>query len=205
MKILLILFFVCLIWTIQAQTYVRDFEARASDNQVGKVKATKIIAGNIIQYQVESEIKIHVLFAVNITYKAQSSYNEGVLMSSSASIFINGHLHNSVLTEKTVSCYTVVENKHTTKLYEEIKFSSAKLYFAKPVDHAEVYSESEGIMKPIVKTADGKYTVKDPKNSDNITVYGYSSKQGLNDIVISRIHLPDVQMKHVREVIPEEE
>jgi hypothetical protein len=205
MKILPILFFVCVSWTIQAQTYVRNFEARASDAQVGKVKTTKITDGTIIQYHVDSEINIHVLFIVNITYKAQASYNEGVLVSSSASVFINGHLHNSVVTEKVDSCYTVVENEHSTKLYEEIKFSTAKMYFTKPVGQSKVYSESEGIMKPMVETSEGKYTVKDPKNSDNITVYGYSSEQGLNDIVISRIHLPDVKIKQVREVIPEEE
>lgn len=204
MKIISVVFFVCLSWTIQSQTYVRNFEARASDAQVGNVKATKIMDGKITQYQVESEIIIHVLFAVNITYKAQASYNEGILMSSSASVFINDHLHNSVVTEKTGNYYTIVEDEHTTKMYEEIKFSTTKMYFTEPVDQKEVYSESEGIMKSIVKTTDGKYKMMDPENSDNITVYGYSSEQGVNDIAISKTHLPDVKLKHVRVVIPKE-
>lgn len=200
MKIIAVSFLLCLSLGIQAQTYVRNFEAKASGDQVGKVKATKTVDGNIIQYQVESEIKIKVLIPVNVIYKAQASYNEGVLMSSSASVYINGVLQNSVITEKSGSYYTIVEDQHTTKLYEEIKFSTAKMYFTKPVDQREVFSESEGIMKPMVKTSDDKYKVKDPENEDNITVYGYSSDQGVNDIVISKSLLPDVKLKHVREV-----
>ncbi len=205
MKTLSFLLFICLSWNLQAQTYVRNFEAKASGNQVGHVKATKIVDGNIIQYKVESEINVHVLFTVNITYKAQASYKEGIMMSSSASIYINGHLQNSVVTDKTGDFYTIVEDEHTTKLYEEIQFSTAKMYFTMPVDQRKVYSESEGMMKPMVKTSDGKYKVKDPEESDNITVYGYSSEQGVNDIVISKTHLPDVKMKHVREVVPEDD
>lgn len=204
MKYIILSALLALCISVQAQTYVRNFEAKANGKQVGHVKATKIVDGDLIQYLVESEVKMHILFTVNVTYRAQASYKGGVLISSSASVYVNGHLQNSVVTEKTGSHYTIVEDEHTTKIYDEITMSTAKMYFNRPADLRKVYSESEGIMKPLVETSEGKFKVKDPASADNVTVYGYSSDQGVHDIVITKTHLPDVKMTHVREFVEDE-
>ena len=54
------------------------------------------------------------------------------------------------------------------------------------------------------ETSEGKFKVKDPASADNVTVYSYSSDQGVHDIVVTRTHLPDLKMTHVREFVEDE-
>jgi hypothetical protein len=109
-------------------------------------------------------------------------------------------VQRSVVTEKVGDYYTIVSDDHQTKLYQDIDFSTAKLYFNEPTGVNSVYSESEGIMKTMVKTSDGKYKVKDAQNDENSTTYGYSSEQGVNNILVVKEHLPDLTLIQVREL-----
>ncbi len=187
------------------QTYTRFFDAKANDKLVGHIKAQKVVSGEVETYSVESEINVNYVFRVNVTYRVQSVYKQSMLISSSASVYINGHLQNSVTTEWKDDHYEINDSGHTTRLYEQIKFSTAQIYFNEPIGQRTLYSESEGIMKTLVKTADEKYKVKGPSKPENNTLYGYSSEQGLNSIEMNRHLMPTVIAKHVRENKPIEE
>lgn len=200
MKIYSISLFLLLTIGVQAQTYVRNFEATVHSSDVGYTTATKTVSGDVTQYDIKSVVSIEVLFTISIVYKAQASYQDGILLSSSAVVHVNGHLQRSVVTEKVGDYYTIVSDEHETKLYQNIEYSTAKMYFNEPTGVSSVYSESEGIMKKMVKTSDGKYKVKDAENADNSTTYGYSSEQGLNNILAKKEHMPDLTLKHVREI-----
>ncbi len=187
------------------QTYTRFFDAKANDKLVGHIKAEKTLSGDLVTYAVESDIDIQYVFRVNVTYRVQSVYKKNMLVSSSASVYINGHLQNAVTTEWKEDHYEINDSGHVTRLYEQIKFSAAQIYFNEPIGQRKLYSESEGIMKPLVKTADEKYKVKSPSKPENNTLYAYSSEQGLHSIEMNRSLMPTVIAKHVRENKPLEE
>lgn len=201
MKIYAIALFLLFSIGLEAQTYVRNFEATVHSSDVGYTTAKKTVTGDVVQYDIKSVVSIEVLFTISIVYNAQASYKGGVLISSSASVHVNGHLQRSVVTEKVGDYYKIVSDEHETKLYKDIPYSTAKMYFNEPTGVTSVYSESEGIMKTMVKTSDGKYKVKDAQNDENSTTYGYSSEQGVNNILVIKEHMPDLILKQVR-VLP---
>lgn len=188
-----------------AQTYLRNYKVESSDELVGKISATRSVEGDYIQYEVNSHVEMTILFKVEVDYKLQATYKEGVLVSSSATVYLNGRTQENMNCEREGDHYTLVSDGHTTRIYEDIKWSSAKLYFDKPDDVRKVFSETDGSFKNLSKTADGKYLLKDPQQDANVNTYTYSSEQGLHRIIIERRLLPTLKVTGAREVVLDSE
>ena len=188
-----------------AQIYMRNYEIESDDSVVGGITATRSTEGDFIEYNVTSEVKMRIIFEINVSYKVQAIYKNEVLVSSSATIYLNGAIQNDVNCQRTGDHYTVVVDGHTSRIYEDIKWSSAKLYFNKPKDARKVFSETDGEFKNIGETADGKFVQRDPKKDKNVNTYTYSSDQGLHSILFKRMLLPDLTVTTVREIKIEEE
>jgi len=200
MRPALILCLLLLSNTLLSQVYSRSYEVKSGDKRVGEIHATKHASGEVVQYEVTSDVYMTLLFSIHVSYKVQANFKEGVLVSSSATVYINDRVQNDVNVERTGDHYTVEMDGHTTRIYEDIKFSSAKLYFSKPGENIKkVFSETNGIMKTLTETADGNFRLKDPDNSSAVNTYTYSSDQGLHSIVIERSLFPTLEVKHVRE------
>ena len=182
-----------------SQVYSRSYEVKSGDKRVGEIHATKHASGEVVQYEVSSDVYMTMLFSIHVSYKVQANFKEGVMVSSSATVYINDRVQNDVNVERTGDHYTVEMDGHTTRIYEDIKFSSAKLYFDKPEDIKQIFSETNGIMKPLTETADGKFRLKDPDSKSSVNTYTYSSEQGLHSIIIERSLFPTLEVKHVRE------
>lgn len=185
----------------KAQTYQRNYEVKSSDKLVGKISATRKAEGDYVQYNVTSHVEMTILFTVNVDYKLQATYKNDVLVSSSATVYLNGRTQSDLNCERTGDHYTLVSDGHTTRIYEDIKWSSAKLYFNRPDDVRKVFSETDGSFKNLSKTADGKFILKDAENDKNVNTYTYSSDQGLHEILIERALLPTLKVIGAREVI----
>jgi hypothetical protein len=186
--------------TLFSQVYSRSYEVKSGDKRVGEIHATKHASGEVVQYEVTSDVYMTLLFSIHVSYKVQANFKEGVMVSSSATVYINDRVQNDVNVERTGDHYTVEMDGHTTRIYEDIEFSSAKLYFSKPgKDVKHVFSETNGIMKNLAETADGKFRLKEPDNNSAVNTYTYSSEQGLHSIVIERSLFPTLDVRHVRE------
>ncbi|NEN25379.1 hypothetical protein G3O08_17930 [Cryomorpha ignava] len=183
-----------------AQIYLRNYEVSSSDKVVGGITATRTPEGDYVRYDVSSEVSMRILFEVNVSYKVQAIYKSGILVSSSATIYLNGNVQNNVNCERTGDHYTVVADGHTTRIYEDIKWSSALLYFNKPKDTRKIFSETEGAFKDLSETADGKFKLKDSEKESNVNTYTFSSDQGLQTIIIERSLLPTLKVTGVRQV-----
>lgn len=185
---------------VYGQVYSRSYEVKSGDKRVGEIHATKHASGEVVQYEVTSDVYMTLLFSIHVSYKVQANFKEGVMVSSSATVYINDRVQNDVNVERTGDHYTVEMDGHTTRIYEDIKFSSAKLYFSKPGENIkQVFSETNGIMKTLTETADGNFRLKDPDSNSSVNTYNYSSEQGLHSIVIERSLFPTLDVKHVRE------
>lgn len=183
-----------------AQIYLRNYEVSSSDKVVGGIEATRTPEGDYVRYDVTSEVAMRILFEVKVSYKVQAIYKNGVLVSSSATVYLNGSVQNDVNCERTGDHYTIVADGHTTRIYEDIKWSSALLYFNKPKDTRKVFSETDGAFKDLSETADGKFKLKDPEKESNVNTYTFSSDQGLQNIIIERSLLPTLKVTGVRQV-----
>ena len=180
------------------QVYTRSYEVKSGDKRVGEINATKHVSGEVVQYEVTSDVYMTMIFSIHVSYKVQANFKEGVMVSSSATVYINDRVQNKVDAERTGDHYTVNIDGHTSRIYEDITFSSAKLYFSKPEKIKEVFSETNGIMKNLSETADGNFRLKDPDKDSSVNTYTYSSEQGLHSIVIERSLFPTLNVSHVR-------
>lgn len=205
MKSVLLVFFTIFCLSANAQTYLRNYKVESSDKLVGRIAATRSVDGDYVQYDVTSTVAMTILFEIKVEYKLQATYKNDVLVSSSATVYLNGRTQSDMNCERTGDHYTLLSDGHTTRIYEDIKWSSAKLYFTKPDDVRKVFSETDGTFKTLSKTADGKYLLKDPEKDSNINTYSYSSEQGLNQIIIERSLLPTLKVTGAREVILDSE
>jgi hypothetical protein len=124
---------------------------------------------------------------------------EGVLINSTATIYLNGKTQSKVSVAKQGNDYTVVKDGETSKINGPINWSSAKLYFNRPNDIKKIFSETEGAFKNLVKRADGKLILRDGDNSSSQNIYTFSSEQGLYNIEIERPLLPTLSVKYVRQ------
>lgn len=183
-----------------AQIYLRNYEIESDDKVVGGITATRSSEGDFTEYIVTSEVTMRIIFEINVSYKVQAVYKNEVLVSSSATIYLNGAIQNDVSCERTGDHYTVVVDGHTTRIYEDIQWSSAKLYFNKPKGAKKVFSETDGNFKNMGETSDGKFVQRDPQKDKNVNTYTYSSDQGLHSILFKRMLLPDLTVTSVREV-----
>lgn len=190
--------FFCL--SANAQTYLRNYKVMTSDELVGKITATRDAEGDYVKYNVTSHVEMNLLFNITFDYKLQAVYKEGVLVSSSATVYLNDRVQSDLILERTDDHYTLVSDGHTKRIYEDILWSSAKLYFNKPDDVLKVFSETSGTFKNLSKTADGKYILKAAKEDGNRNTYTYSSEQGLHQIKIERSLLPTITVTGAREV-----
>ncbi len=201
MKSIVIAFLTIFCLSANAQTYLRNYKVESSDKLVGKISATRSVDGDYVQYDITSVVVMTILFEVKVEYKLQAIYKNDILVSSSATVYLNGRTQNDMNCERTGDHYTLVSDGHTTRIYEDIKWSSAKLYFHKPDDVRKVFSETDGTFKNLSETADGKFLLKDPEKDSNMNTYSYSSDQGLNQIIIERSLLPTLKVTGAREVV----
>src|SRR5690554_6900704 len=197
-----ILFVVGMVFCLSAnaQIYLRNYEISSSDKVVGGISATRTPEGDYVRYDVSSEVSMRILFEVNVSYKVQAIYQNDVLVSSSATVYLNGNVQNNVNCQRTGDHYIIVADGHTTRIYEDIKWSSALLYFNKPKDVRKIFSETEGIFKNLSETADGKFKLKDPEKETIVNTYTFSSDQGLQSIILERPLLPTLKIVGVREI-----
>ena len=205
MKSVLLAVFTIFCLSANAQTYLRNYKVESGDKLVGKISATRSLDGDYTQYDVTSKVVMTILFEITVEYKVQATYKNDVLVSSSATVYLNGRTQSDMNCERTGDHYTLVSDGHTTRIYEDIKWSSAKLYFNIPADVRKVFSETDGTFKTLSTTSDGKYLLKDPEKDANINTYTYSSDQGLNQIIIERSLLPTLKVTGAREVILDSE
>ncbi len=205
MKNILGILLITLSMSCFGQTYKRNFTITSDDKQVGIMSATRSEEGDFVQYDVSSEVSMTILFKISVSYKVQATYKNDLLVASSATVYLNGDVQNDVNVERTGDHYTVTADGHTTRIYEDIRWSSAKLYFNKPVGAKKVLSETDGLLKNISELANGDFRLKDPEKESNVNTYNYSSDQGLNSIDLQRALLPDLLIRSARDPKLDEE
>ena len=180
MKNLLILFLL-LSSVVNSQTL--KYEITSNKTHIGNMSTTKTEKNGITQIEVISNIKVKLLFTVQLKYVINSFYENNELLFSSATAYVNGKLHTSSVTKKEGNHYTVVKDGHTTNYYNKITYSGVMLYFSPPKDVGHVYSEFDNVDNKMKSIGKNEYQMT---NSENGYVNDYLYKD--NVLQIAKIH-----------------
>jgi len=169
-----ILFFLFCIITEQIPAQDLEYNITANKNQLGTILVKQTEKNGIIQIQATSEVKVQLFVNINLKYILNCTYKNNQLLYSSVTTYVNGKLHSTSTTEKKEGYYEVIKDGHSSRLYENIKYSGALLYHTEPIGKTKLYSEFNGIEKPIKKIDAHTYQITNPDNG-HISIYKYKN------------------------------
>ena len=163
-----------LIVTIVSYSQTLHYKITSNDSYIGKLEVTKSTTNNLLQIEVLSQVKVNLFIAIDFTYKLNCTYKNNELLFSSVTTYVNGKVHSTTTTEKDGAYYSVTKDEHPLKYLDKIFYSGALLYFTEPKGVTKIFSEFDGISKPITEINKNEYQIRNPKN-DHLSEYRYKN------------------------------
>jgi hypothetical protein len=200
MKNGLLIFLVLIASFAEGQAYEGHYKITSDKKDVGYIVATKKDEGNVVKYEISSDVSIRILFKIQMTNEIQAVFKDGILIYSSATLYLNGNVYSDTKIEKGNGLYTIEKDGHETKIYSDgIRSSSAKLYFHEPIGESMSLSETEGEMKEVDLEGLRKYALTENENSRSVSTYIYSPEGALDRIELVRPYVPELYIYRVKD------
>lgn len=198
MKNALIVLFLLASGLLEGQVYKGHYKITSDKDEVGQLVATKKKEGDLVKYEISSDVTVRILFKVQMTSEIQAVFRNEVLIYSSATLYLNGKVYSDTKIERGNGFYTVNKDGHETKIYShEIRSSSAKLYFHEPIGEEFSLSETEGEMKTVDIQGIKNYALTQDRNDRSVSTYIYREGEGLNRIRLVRPYVPELYVYRV--------
>jgi hypothetical protein len=141
--------------------------------ELGNLVVNRTIENGKEEILVHSEIKVKKLITVVISYSLHSSFQKKTLITNDIITFRNRMPQDIMSTRKRDDGYLFTKNSKETKV-KNFNFCESMMYFNEPIGHNEVYSEFDGVFKPIQRfKKEKRYDLTNPKNK-NVSSYYYS-------------------------------
>jgi len=172
MKIILSTLFILNVFFAKAQTL--NYAISTSKNQIGHLEVTKKKKGDLLLVSVESAVKVKLFVEVELNYKLNTIFKNGVLIYSSSTTYVNGKIHESSKIEKKEGYYKLTKNGHESRYLDKIYYTGASLYFSEPKNITHVFSEFEIINQTIKKISTNEYELTNPSNNQ-VNTYSYTN------------------------------
>ncbi|NOY47002.1 MAG: hypothetical protein GXO84_02095 [Chlorobi bacterium] len=141
-----------------------NYRITSKETSIGNLSVKKIEENNTIQIEVVSEVTVRLFITIDFKYKLNCTYKDKELIFSSVITYVNGRVHSTTTTKKDGEYYSITKNNHSSKYLNEINFPAALLYFVEPEGVTKIFSEFDGIAKPIKEIVKNKYQITNPKN-----------------------------------------
>jgi len=161
---------------------------------VGEIRATQIVQGEQIVYEVETQMDIKVLLSQKIRYTSRAVYQNGVLQNANSRSYVNDKQHNACVTALKGNRYWVKTDKDEFYINRSIAYSGVMLYFKEPGNTSLVYSEMSGQENGMRKTGSGQYVLT---NSRSKKQNRYWYKGGILDHASINHTLIDLEIQRV--------
>ena len=180
---------------LQGQALEGHYKIMSDDDEVGHLVALKKEDGNIVKYEIFSDVSIRILFKIQMTNKIQAVFKNGILQYSTSTLYLNGKLYSDTKIRKENGFYTVVKDDNESKIYSDgIGSSSAKLYFNQPIGEATSLSETEGELKEVDLQGVNKYSLTENGNNKSVSTYIYSKEGQPYQISLVRPYVPELSI-----------
>ncbi len=142
------------------------------DKEVGTLLATKQISDSIIFYQNKTEIDTRVITKINLEYKYDVIFENGLLNKSNVQIELNGKSRKNSKTILEKNKYHYYEDEDLSLLISEnINYTAAMLILEEPIGIQNVYSEENGTFHGLKKIEEHIYEKRGEKNRINTYIY----------------------------------
>ncbi|MFT4772689.1 MAG: hypothetical protein ACI9D1_002728, partial [Cryomorphaceae bacterium] len=84
----------------EGQAYEGHYKVTSDKKDVGYIVATKKDEGNVVKYEISSDVSIRILFKIQMTNEIQAVFKDGILIYSSATLYLNGNVYSDTKIEK---------------------------------------------------------------------------------------------------------
>ena len=165
MRSLLIIFTIsfCLSpFTGKAQTAKYLIEVAGLDIGTQTVKESR--KGDTVKVEVNSKVKISMIFTYRVTYTQYSIYIGGKLHAAEVVIIKNGEVEKTTKTQWKNGHYEITTNGKRKKIAGAITYSGSNFYFHEPAGISQSYNEADGVMLNIKKIGAGLYETTNPED-----------------------------------------
>ena len=166
------LFYIFLFTTTMGWSQNLKYDILYNGKDVGNLDAVITRKGNTLNLDLVSKVVAKVIITVEVKYTIKVKYVNDELYSSTVITYLNGNVRSSMQVVKKNGYYLVNEDGDLRKFYGKITISDGILCIVEPKYVDAIFSEFDAINKPIKKTANGRYTMSHPRNS-NHTDYIY--------------------------------
>ncbi len=151
---------------------VFNYKIESNGTYIGNLSATKTVKEGITQIKVVSAVKVKLFLFIDFKYILNCSYRNGEMIQSSLVTYVNGKIHSTSNVKKKSNYYNINHEGDNFKRYENIRFSSAMLYFTEPKGIGSIFSEFECVDNSIKGIAPNEYQLKNSKNG-SLNTYCY--------------------------------
>lgn len=141
---------------------------------IGQLKVNSSQTDTVTKISVVSQFSVQLVMRVNVKYVLSSVYHNNQLYSNSVITYRNNTVNSVAKTVRAGSQYQYKKDDDEWVYPKAITFAESLLYFNEPLDKESVYSEFDGVDKPIQKVKTGHYQVTNPVNG-NISEYFYET------------------------------
>jgi hypothetical protein len=201
MKNSIVIFLLLITSLASGQVHKRHYKITSDEKDVGYLTATKRQDGNVTKFEISSDVTIRVLFKVQMTNKILAVFEDGVLQYSTAVLYVNGSIYSDTRIKKGNGYYSIEKDGRESKIHtNEIRSSSAKLYFHEPIGEEISLSETEGELKELDIQGVQKYALSENGSERSVSTYIYSPNEGLDQIEVVRPFVPELYIYRVRDL-----
>jgi len=169
---LLTVILICIPFALSGQQEKREFSMIQDGKIIGEAIATKTIDGSKITYSDDSNIVIHMIAKINVTYGYDEFFVDGDLLKASVIIFVHGHEHTNASTIKSDGFYNFkIDKDSPVKITEPIEYSTVQLLFEEPKEFLKAYSAEHGKFHKIKKIGEHTYIKTSHDGHENTYYY----------------------------------
>lgn len=153
------------------------YNVYAGNHYLGKMDVVLDESDSTMDVEIESYSRFKLLFfEVNLKYTLSCIYKNRELIKSMVVTFVNNHIHSTIETSKQQGDqYLILKDEDEIEYNHAISYSGALLYFKEPNEISRLYSEIDGVTKPLEKMGVHEYQIKEPDNG-NINEYFYEDE-----------------------------
>ncbi|MDQ3395635.1 MAG: hypothetical protein M3512_16225 [Bacteroidota bacterium] len=171
-----ILFFLfALVWDSYSSTVVAQgltYEILWKEDSIGFLKAEKKPVKNFMVYTMHSDVAVKFIAKVEMTYRFENIFSNGVLVKGTATNFVNNKKKSSTVIKWDGTKYTIlVDDKEVPAPKRPIKNTLTSLYYSEPIGLTEVFSERFGEFCSINEVSPHRYELTMPNGKKNYYTY----------------------------------
>jgi len=191
--------YVLLTWMI-VQWYIPElsiqqlnYDIVRNGKVVGKLVSTKSSGPDLNEYVTESDVKIDIIFSIQVYTKVQSKFNKGILSEGRYLRRVNGKDRKNATIYWDADRYYIKEPNETAIFKSKIYYTTACLMHEEPVGLQHIFSENFSQFITVKPAGPHKYVLVLPDGNENY--YTYSNGKCTEAVVSTSLATVYIRLK----------